>query len=134
MQRDAGSSREPCCCSTMSQHVPMSPRARTADIIIVYSRRPWESGRHCAFPLLACSECSWVKVVCSVSPVRAACVLDGVSSLLPVSDPVPCGIRCCARTHIAQRRLHYASTTSSWADSSEDFGNRRANAGTIRER
>ena len=57
MQRDAGSSREPQSRSTMSQHVPMSPRARTAaDIIIVYSIRPWESGRHCASPPLACSK------------------------------------------------------------------------------
>ena len=84
MQRDAGSSREPCCRSTMSQHVPMSPRPRTAaDIIIVYSRRPWESGRHCAFPLWFVASSSWVKVVCSAASVRGTRVLSaaGVSSL-----------------------------------------------------
>ena len=86
MQRDAGSSREPRSRSTMSQHLPMSPRARTAaDIIIVYSKRPWESGRHCASPPLACSEQFLGEVVCSVSPVRGTRVLGGVSSPRPDS-------------------------------------------------
>ena len=104
MQRDAGSSREPQSRSTMSQHVPMSPRARTAaDIIIVYSIRPWESGRHCASPPLAVASSSWVNLECSASPVRGTRVLGGVSSPRPDSvDPVPCGGRCCVRTHIAQ--------------------------------
>ena len=112
MQRDAGSSREPCCRSTMSQHVPMSPRARTAaDIIIVYSRRPWESGRHCAFPLWLVAECSWVKVVCSVSPVRGTRVLDGVSSPRPDSDDCCDAVceRCWVRRPLPNQstRFHY---------------------------
>ena len=86
MQRDAGSCREPRSRSTMSQHVPMSPRARTAaDIIIVYSRRPWESGRHCALPPLTCSEQFLGEIVCSASPMRGTRVLDGVSSPRPDS-------------------------------------------------
>ena len=52
MQRDAGSSRKPRCRST-SQHIPMSPRARTAaDIIIVYSRRLGVWTLHCPFPVV----------------------------------------------------------------------------------
>ena len=86
MQRDAGSSREPQSRSTMSQHVPMSPRARTAaDIIIVYSIRPWVSGRHCASPPIGCSEQFLGESVCSASPVRGTRVLDGVSSPRPDS-------------------------------------------------
>ena len=129
MQRDAGSSREPRSRSTMSQHVPMSPRARTAaDIIIVYSRRPWESGRHCASPPLACSEQFLGEGVCSVSPVRGTRVLDGVSSPRPDSDdPVPCADAAGCEAHCPIDRLH-ASTTGDRASSSEDFGERRANA------
>ena len=74
----------------------MSPRARTAaDIIIVYSRRPWESRRHCASPPLAVASSSWVKVVYSVSLVRGMRVLDGVSS--PRPDSVD-SATLCART------------------------------------
>ena len=84
MQRDAGSSREPRSRSTMSQHVPMSPRARTAaDIIIVYSIRPWESRRHCASPPLAVASTFLGEAVCSAASVRGTRVLSaaGVSSL-----------------------------------------------------
>ena len=129
MQRDAGSSREPQSRSTMSQHVPMSPRARTAaDIIIVYSIRPWESGRHCASPPLVCSETFLGEAVCNVSPVRGTRVLDGVSSPRPDSvDSVALCVRTLlGATPIAQR-LH-ASTSDDWAGSSKDFGARRANA------
>ena len=105
MQRDAGSSREPRSRSTMSQHVPMSPRARTAaDIIIVYSIRPWVSGRHCASPPLAVASTFLGEAVCSVSPVRGTRVLDGVSSPRPDSvDPVPCGGRCWVRSPLPNR-------------------------------
>ena len=88
MQLDAGSTREPQSRITMSQHVPMSPRARTAaDIIIVYSIRPWVSGRHCASPPLACSEQFLGEGVCSAASVRGTHVLSavGVSSLRSVS-------------------------------------------------
>ena len=86
VQRDVGSSREPRSHSTMSQHVPMSPRARTAaDIIIVYSRRPWESRRYCIVPSpplvvtaflgegwLQCESGAWYARAgrCLVSPIR----------------------------------------------------------------
>ena len=126
MQRDAGSSRELQSRSTMSQHVPMSPRARTAaDIIIVYSIRPWESGQHCAFPLWSVARHSWAKTVCSVSPVRGTRMLDGVSSPRPdsVDSATLCVRTLLGATPIAQR-LH-ASTPDDWAGSSEDFGERR---------
>ena len=98
----------------VSQHVPMSPRARTAaDITIVYSIRPWVSGRHCASPPLAVASSSWVKVVCSAASVRGTRVLSaaaGVSSpRLHSVDPVPCaGVAACD-THrpTTTKRFHY---------------------------
>ena len=92
MQRDAGSSREPQSRSTMSQHVPMSPRARTAaDIIIVYSIRPWESRRHCASPPLAVASSSWVKL-CAV---RVQCVVRACWTVSRLPDPPPSILRRC---------------------------------------
>ena len=132
MQRDAGSSRELQSRSTMSQHVPMSPRARTAaDIIIVYSIRPWESGRHCASPPLACSEQFLGEAVCSAASVRGTRVLSaaGVSSLR--SDSVDSATLCVrtllGATPIAQR-FQNASTPDDRASSNEDFGELRASA------
>ena len=132
MQRDAGSSREPRSRSTMSQHVPMSPRARTAaDIIIVYSIRPWESRRHCASPPLAVANTFLGEGLCALcGPSAWYARAEWRVSRLP--DPTP--IDSCDRVRtllgakpIAQL-VNDASTTDDRASSSEDFGERRANA------
>ena len=113
----------------VSQHVPVSPRARTAaDITIVYSRRPWVSGRHCAFPLwlvantflgegLQCESSAWYARAgrCLVSPIRLRRFCDAVCA-----DAAGCDAHCPTRLH--------ASTPDDRASSSEDFGARRANA------
>ena len=86
----------------MSQHVPMSLRARTtADIIIVYSRAPLGCGQCCPLPHCTDSGCnsSWVKVGFSVLSVHGSCVLREMSHL-PDSTPVPttlCRGYCCVR-------------------------------------
>ena len=95
----------------VTQHVPMSLRARTAaDVTIVYSIRLWVSGRHCASPPIGCSEQFLGESVCSASLVRGTRVLDGVLSPRPHSvDPVPCaGVAACD-THrpTTTTRFHY---------------------------
>ena len=112
----------------MSQHVPVSLRARTAaDIIIVYSRCP--RGGCCIAPSLLYTPCrvrhSWVKVGSSVSPVRGTRVLDGVLSPRPTpliavtvcANAAGCDAHCPTRPN--------ASTPDDRACSSEDFGERR---------
>ena len=116
----------------MSQHVPMSSRARTAaDIIIVYSRRPWESGRHCAFPPLVCSEHFLGEgcVQCGLSAwyARAECCRCLVSSIRLRIPATLCGIRCWVRRPLPNDDQN-ASTPDDRASGSEDFGERGANA------
>ena len=113
-----------------SQHVPMSPRARTAaDIIIVYSRRPRGGCCIALSPLYTpwLVTYSWVKVasVRTQCVVRACC--EGVSS--PRSDSVDSATLC---VNAAGCDAHcptslHASTPDDRACSSEDFGERRAN-------
>ena len=88
---------------------------------------------HCTLRLAV--RLSWVKVGSSVSPVRGTRVLDGVSSPRPdsVDSATLCARTLLGATPIAQPDNN-ASTPDDRACSSEDFGERRANAGTIRER
>ena len=73
----------------MSQHVPVSLRARTAaDIIIVYSRRP--RGGCCIAPSQLYAPLAVTTFLgeggSSVNAVRGTRVLRGVLSLRPLSD------------------------------------------------
>ena len=93
MQCDAGSIREPRCRSTMSQHVPVSLRARTAaDIIIVYIGRLRDGSCLCPFPFVhSCCVRAFLGEVWRLCALSAwyARAGRGVSSPLPVSsDPV----------------------------------------------
>ena len=76
VQCDVGSIRQPRCRSTMSQHVPMSLRARTAaDIIIVYSMASLWCERFSSFS--SCTD-SFVECILgegSVALARTQCVL-----------------------------------------------------------
>ena len=64
----------------------------------------------------------------SASPLRGTRVLDGVLSPRPDSDDTcdcveDVAVRECTLSNADDRQ--HASTTSDWADSSEDFGERR---------
>ena len=69
-----------------------------------------------------------------MSPVRGMRVLDGVSSPRPdsVDSATLCGRRCWVRCPLPNDDQN-ASTPDDRASSSEDFGDRRANEGIVRE-
>ena len=113
----------------MSQHVPMSPRARTAaDIIIVYSIRPWVSGRHCASPPLVCSKTFLGEGGLCVNAARGTRVLRGVSSPRSVSVDTATVCGCCCVRYALPNDDNTLPLQATGPAATQDFGERRANA------
>ena len=128
MQCDAGSIREPRCRSTMSQHVPVSLRARTAaDIIIVYIGRLRDGSCLCPFPFVhSCGVRAFLGEALGLCTLSAwyARAGRGVSSPLPVSsDPVP-SEAVAARKKIAQRPYTLPHRQATGPAAASDIGAR----------